>query len=116
MSGNRGSRRRTPFVLDGTGGAADGLDELNSRRSDDQVRGAMDNIVGSFDGLTIVSAPNEEGSGWMGVEPNLRPLSAPTRGARIATRSFLGALSVASSMTDPPTICSVVPTSQSGSS
>jgi hypothetical protein len=56
MSGIRGgSRRRIPFVLDGTGGAADGLN--------DQVGGATDNIVGSFDGLTIVSAPDEEGSG-----------------------------------------------------
>jgi hypothetical protein len=93
MSDNRGSRRRTPFVLDGTGGAADGLD--------DQVGGAMDSIVGNFDGLTIISAPDDEGSGWMGVEPILRPLSAPARGARIATRSFSGALSVASSMTEP---------------
>ena len=108
MSDNRGSRRRTPFVLDGTGGAADGLD--------DQVGGAMDSIVGNFDGLTIVSAPDDEGSGWMGVEPILRPLSAPARGARIATRSFSGALSVASSMTEPPTIRSAVPALRSGSS
>jgi len=72
--------------------------------------------VGSFDGLAIVSAPDEEGSGWMGVEPNLRPLSAPARGACIATRSFSGALSVASSMTDPPTIRSVIPALRSGSS
>ena len=71
MSDNRGSRRRTPFVLDGMGGAAVGLN--------DQVGGAMDNIVGNFDGLTIVSAPDDEGSGWMGVEPNLCPLSAPAR-------------------------------------
>ena len=116
MSGNHGSRRHTPFVLDGTGGAADGLDELNSRRSVDQVSGAMDNIVGSFDGLTIVSPPDEEGSGWMGVEPTVCPMSAPARGTRAATRSFSGALSVASSMTDPPTICSFVPASRSGSS
>ena len=108
MSDNRGSRRRTPFVLDGTRGAADGLD--------DQVGGAMDSIVGNFDGLTIVSAPDDEGSGWMGVEPILRPLSAPARGARIATRSFSGALSVASSMTEPPTIRTAVPASRSGSS
>ena len=108
MSDNRGSRRRTPFVLDGTGGAADGLD--------DQVGGEMDNIVCNFDGLMIISAPDDEGSGWMGVEPTLRPMSAPARGARIATRSFSGAFSVASSMTDPPTICSVVPASRSGSS
>jgi hypothetical protein len=108
MSDNRGSRCRTPFVFDGTGGTADGLD--------DQVGGAMDSIVGNFDGLTIVSAPDDEGSGWMGVEPILRPLSAPASGVRIATRSFLGALSVASSMTEPPTICSAVPASRSGSS
>ena len=116
MSGNHGSRRHTPFVLDGTGGAADGLNELNSRRSVDQVSGAMDNIVGSFDGLTIVSAPDEEGSGWMGVKPTFHPMLAPARGARAAARSFSGALSVALSMTDPPTIHSFVPTLQSGSS
>jgi len=76
----------------------------------------MDNIVGSFDGLTIVSPPDEEGSGWMGVEPTVCPMSAPAHGTRAATRSFLGALSAASSMTDPPTIRSFVPASRSGSS
>jgi hypothetical protein len=43
-------------------------------------------------------------------------LSAPATGARIATRSFSGALSVASSMTEPPTIRSAVPALRSGSS
>ena len=108
MSGHRGSGRRTPFVLAGTGGAADGLV--------DQLEGATDDIEGSFAGLTIVSAPDDEGSGWMGVEPHVRPQSAPVRGMRSTTRSFSGALSVASSMTDPPTIRSAVPASRSGSS
>jgi len=76
----------------------------------------MDNIVGSFDGLTIVSAPDEEGSGWMGVEPTFRPMSAPTWGARTAARSISGALSVVLSMTNPPTIRSFVPASRSGRS
>ena len=106
MSGQRPSCR-SRFVLAGTSAPADA--------ADDQLGGET-GVATSFDGLTIVSAPDEEGSGWMGVEPTFRPMSAPARGARAAARSFSGALSVASSMTDPPTIRSAVPASRSGSS
>ena len=50
----------------------------------------------------------------MGVNPSHLPHSAPTRGGQTATRSLSGALSVASSMMDPPTICSIVPALQVG--
>ena len=102
MSGNC-PRRQSPFVLNGTG-EGDGVI--------DQVGG----VASSFDGLTIVSAPDDEASGWMGVEPSCLPLSAPARGVRTSSRALLGTLSVASSMTDPPTICSGVPASRAESS
>ena len=102
MTGNC-PRRQSPFVLDGTG---------EGDRVIDQVGG----VASSFDGLTIVSAPDNEASGWMGVEPSHLPLSAPAQGVRTSSRALLGTLSVASSMTDPPTIRSGVPALQAGSS
>ena len=71
MLGNH-SRHRSPFVLDGTGGA-DGVI--------DQVGG----VASSFDGLTIISAPNDDDRGWMGIEPSCLPLSAPARGVRASS-------------------------------
>ncbi len=59
MSGHRPSRR-SRFVLAGTGAPADS--------ADDQLGGET-GVTTSFDGLTIVSAPDDEGRGWMGVEP-----------------------------------------------
>ena len=103
MLGNH-SCRRTPFVLDGTGDTADG--------TVDQVGGDA-TVLRNFDGLTIVSAPDDAGSGWLGVAPS-RP---PSARARAASRLMSGALSAASSMTDPPTLCSsVAPAVRSGGS
>ncbi len=78
----------------------------------DQVGG----VVSSFDGLTIVSAPNDDAGGWMGIEPSRLPLFTPARGVRASSRAFSGTLSVASSVMDPPTIRSGVPASRAGSS
>jgi hypothetical protein len=92
MSGQRPSRR-SRFVLAGSSTPADA--------ADDQLGGAT-GVAASVDGLTIVSSPDDEGSGWMGVEPP-RPASVLGR-VRPTPRSFSGALSAASSMTDPPTL------------
>ena len=51
---------RGRFVLAGMSALADA--------ADDQLGGET-GVAASFDGLTIVSSPDDEGSGWMGVMP-----------------------------------------------
>jgi hypothetical protein len=96
MSGQRPSRR-SRFVLAGTGAPADA--------ADDQLGGET-GVATSFDGLTIVSSPDDEGSGWMGVAP---PRHAVLERVRQPPRVFSGVLSAASSMTEPPTLRSSGP-------
>ena len=73
--------------------------------ADDQLGGET-GVATSFDGLTIVSSPDDEGSGWMGVEP---PHPAVLGRVQQPPRLFSGALSAASSMMDPPTLRSYGP-------
>ena len=96
MSGHRPSRR-SRFVLAGTGAPADAADDH---------LGGETGVTTSFDGFTIVSAPDDEGRGWMGVEP---PRPAVLGRVQQPPRLFSGALSAASSMTDPPTLRSSGP-------
>jgi hypothetical protein len=94
--------RCQPFRLDSPGdGAGDGLDAM------------ADEVTSELGGLTIVSAAGD--ASWLGVEGPVSwpPPAAPSQ-ARPTARSVSGTLSVASSMTEPPSLRSVIPAGGSG--
>ena len=103
----RGSRHRTPFVLDETGGTADGLDDRSGGHQTILWVALMASRSSPLPMKRVVA-------GW---GSNL--LFAPCRlppGAHALPPDPFQELSVVSSMTDPPTIRSFVPASRSGSS
>jgi hypothetical protein len=94
--------RCQPFRLDSPGnGGGDGLDAM------------ADEVTSKLGGLTIVSAAGD--ASWLGVEgPVSRPPPAAPLRARPTARSVSGTLSVASSMTEPPLLRSVIPAGGAG--
>jgi hypothetical protein len=95
--------RCQPFRLDSPGdGGGDGLDSM------------ADEVTSKLGCLTIVSAAGD--ASWLGVEgPVSRPPPAAPSQARPTVRSVSGTLSVASLMTEPPSLRSVIPAGGAGS-
>jgi hypothetical protein len=93
---------RHSFCLDSPGnGGGDGLNTM------------ADEVTSELGGLTIVSAAGD--ASWLGVEgPVSRPPAAAPSRARPTARSVSGTLSVASSMTEPPSLQYVIPAGGAG--
>ncbi len=92
---------------------------LDESSDDDEVTGALgslsDDLASGLGGLTIMSAAND--TSWLGISglPARPPQSAPARIHAPAARSSLGALSVTSSMMDPPSLRTSIPAGGAGS-